>query len=117
MARHVTILGLTELKAALASKAEELRAGSIEAVMMETRATADDARALAPVKTGELRGSIDANSSAMEGTVKATARHATFVEHGTYKDPAQPFMKPAADKARRRIPETAAAIIRKALGA
>lgn len=46
------------------------------------------------VDTGELRDSIRETDDGVE----ATARHAPFVEHGTYKDPPQPFMDPAADE-------------------
>jgi len=113
----VKIEGLGELEAALKLKVAELREGAVAAVAEEVELTANDAESGAPVDTGHLRGSIQRRAGDLEGEVRATARYAAFVEHGTYKDPAQPFMKPAADKARRRFPATAAAIIRKALGA
>ena len=111
-----TILGIPEMNAALARKAEELQAAAKEAVSQEVENIADDARRTAPRKTGALRASIRGDASGLRGTVKATARHATFVEHGTYKDPAQPFMHPAAERARKRFPQVARDIISKALG-
>lgn len=110
------ILGLGKLDAALARKAKELQAAAKEAVGQEVENIADDARRTAPRKTGELRSSIRSDHGGLKGTVKATARYATFVEHGTYKDPAQPFMHPAAERARRRFPQVARDIIAKALG-
>lgn len=46
------------------------------------------------VDEGELRDSIEQEG----GEVRATARHAPFVEFGTYKDAPQPFMGPALDE-------------------
>lgn len=62
---------------------------------------ATDARGRAPVDTGELRDSIAGrviNQNA--GEVVATADHASYVEYGTVKMPAQPYLHPAADAAR-----------------
>lgn len=116
MSKTVKILGLPEMEAAIAAKVAELHAGAIEAVAAEVALVGSDVEDAVPVDTGELKDSVQRESGGLEGSVKATARHAKFVEFGTYKDPAQPYMGPAADKARRRFPATAAAIIRKALG-
>lgn len=69
---------------------------------METIAgdVADDARRAVPVRTGELRRSIyhrvmPAFGGTVTGRVGATARHARFVELGTRKMAAQPFLRPA----------------------
>lgn len=61
-----------------------------------TEAIAEDARRYAPVDTGELRGSIQA-TPAVDGVghVIATADHASYVELGTYKMDAQPYLRPA----------------------
>ena len=113
---ETVILGLPQLEAALAKKAQELQAGAEEAVGREVENIANDARHAAPRRTGELRAGIHSEHAGLSGTVKSTARHSTFVEHGTYKDAAQPFMHPAAERARKRFPQVARDIIAKALG-
>ena len=56
-----------------------------------------DARARAPVATGYLRSSIKSVSTAAgkSADVRADASYAAFVEYGTYKMAAQPFLYPA----------------------
>ena len=110
------IEGLAELNAALNYAAVRARAAAMEALREEVNAIHEDATSGAPVVTGELREGIQREVSGTEGKVSTTARHSTFVEHGTYKDPAQPFMAPAAAKSRARWPLRAASRIRSALG-
>lgn len=73
------------------------------------RKTAKDversAKGLAPVDTGNLKSSIGTSdlramgtSGAIEAEVRATANYATFVELGTSRAAAQPFMGPALGK-------------------
>lgn len=115
----IDIEGLPQLKAALAEKVAELHAASVEAVADEAELLRADAAQHAPkVKTCDLRRSVrvEPGSSELEATVETRLRYATFVEHGTYKDKAQPFMQPASERARKRFPERAAQIIRTALG-
>ncbi len=52
---------------------------------------AEYARRTVPVKSGELKRSIEATGD----TVVATADHAAAVEFGTAKRAAQPYMRPA----------------------
>lgn len=65
------------------------------------RRTADeivrDARSRAPVDTGQLRSSIKAVSleHGKSAEVMADTDYAAFVEFGTYKMAAQPFLTPA----------------------
>jgi HK97 gp10 family phage protein len=95
----------------LAKKLDQLpgkvRDGIRKAVHDETAEVADDMRRGAPELTGALRRSIQAETSAdgLAGTAAATARHATFVEHGTSDTPEQPFALPAAERSRRRFPD------------
>lgn len=117
MPRELALIkGIPELEAALAKKVEELRASNMAAVAEEVRNIEADARERAPRDTGELQDDIVSRAEGLEGTVRSTSRHSIFVEFGTFKDSAQPFMKPAAEKARRRFPARAAAIIKTALG-
>jgi HK97 gp10 family phage protein len=57
------------------------------------RIIAADAERRAPVLTGELRASIGEEG----GEVVATSDHAIFVEYGTRRSKAQPFLRPAKD--------------------
>lgn len=113
---NVTILGLGKLDAALRAKAAELRAGAVAAVAEEVVLIKDDAQERAPRLTGDLEEHIRSGAAGTEGSIRSTSRHAGFMEFGTFKDAAQAYMKPAADKARRRFPKRAADIIRAALG-
>ncbi len=114
--QRVTVVGLPELKTALAATVARLNAGATMAVAEEVNAIRDDARRIAPRDTGDLESHIDAAARGAEGTVKSTSRHAGFVEHGTYKDAAQPYMEPAAQRSRMRAPKRFAEILRTALG-
>jgi HK97 gp10 family phage protein len=72
-----------------------------ESVKTTTDKVASTAQSICPVDTGELRSSIKAEKvSEFEGRVIATAEHAPFVEFGTYKMQAQPFLGPAAEQHR-----------------
>ena len=59
----------------------------------------DGARRLCPVETGDLKTSLSARSEAVaggaEGTVTAGAAHAVYVELGTSRMAARPFLLPA----------------------
>ena len=58
------------------------------------------AKIYAPVDTGNLRNSIgtDLDGDEMGGVVGPTAHYGGYVEFGTSKMGAQPYMNPAADK-------------------
>lgn len=65
---------------------------------------ATDARRLAPVLTGDLRNSIDvlgvSNGVGRVGAGDASVDYAAYVELGTRKMAPQPFLRPAALRAR-----------------
>ena len=63
-------------------------------------AIAADARARAPVRTGQLRASISRAGSGAEARVVARAPHAGYVEYGTARMPARPYLWPAVEAAR-----------------
>lgn len=57
-----------------------------------------NAKQRCPVRTGNLRRSIHykpANPDNLEITIKADADYAAYVELGTYKMAAQPFLEPS----------------------
>jgi HK97 gp10 family phage protein len=77
----------------------------VEAVTEATKMAWADARLNVPVKSGELRDSIeyeveDLAGASTVGTVRAKARYGAFVERGTGKGKAQPYLKPALAAAR-----------------
>jgi HK97 gp10 family phage protein len=104
--QNVTIKGLGDLEKKLRKLPQVVQAAGGRAVKAETEETRDDAKRGAPVLSGELRDSITAEYEAkkLRGRAAATSDHAGFVEHGTEDTPAQPFMQPAAERARRRFP-------------
>lgn len=56
---------------------------------------ADIARGLAPVDTGWMRDNIKAVHLSKYSQVVANAKYSGYVEFGTYKMAAQPYMRPA----------------------
>lgn len=57
-----------------------------------------EAKAIVPVDTGMLKGSITTElEGAHKAVVSANTEYAGYVEDGTYKMAAQPYMRPAAD--------------------
>jgi HK97 gp10 family phage protein len=114
----VTVSGLDELDKRLAELPRVVERGALRAVRVETHDVADDMRANAPVLTGELRQGIqeEVDTKAIEGRAVSTARHTTFVIHGTSDTPADDFMEPAAQRSRARFPKRAQAEVLKELG-
>ena len=58
-----------------------------------------DAKENCPVDTGRLRASITTEIGKLEAEVGTNVEYAQSVEFGTSKQKAQPFMRPALDKA------------------
>lgn len=58
-----------------------------------------DAQRRAPFRTGRLRRSIGSRRTADSVIIEATADYAAYVELGTSKMAAQPFLRPALFKA------------------
>ena len=58
-----------------------------------------EAEKLVPVRTGYLRGSIDATTDGFHCSAEATAEYAEYVEYGTWYMEAQPYFTPALEKA------------------
>ncbi|ROO51463.1 HK97 gp10 family phage protein [Micromonospora sp. Llam0] len=108
MARDTTVqvAGMDLLGRRLDRMPAAVQEGARRAVAAETRETADDMREGAPRDTGALAESVqeEIDAGGLTGRAVATARHATFVEHGTEDTPEQPFAQPAAERARRRFP-------------
>lgn len=75
-----------------------VEANARSAVKSTADSIAQDARARAPVDTGFLKGSIESVSLATgkSAEVRVGAYYGPYVEFGTYKMAAQPFLYPAA---------------------
>jgi len=114
---YVTIKGMPELSRKLKALPEVVMAAGRRAVKAQVEETADDMREGAPFKTGDLRRGINAefNSKKITGRAVSTARHSPFVENGTSDTPAQPFVEPAAIRARQRFPKRVEAELKAAL--
>ncbi len=72
-----------------------------------------EAKQRCPVDTGALRNSIAARKNGLKATVGAgnnNVNYASFVEYGTYKMAAQPFMTPAKEIADRYLKQRLNAI-------
>lgn len=85
---------LPEIEKGMAIKASN-------AVFKATKDVEGWGRAHAPVDTGFLSSSIQGRMSGpLDGVVNAGAEYAVYVEYGTSKMGAQPFMVPAAEAVR-----------------
>lgn len=115
MARKTGIEGLDKLKDALHEASEAARKSAEAAIATECEAVRDDMRRTVPVDTGELRASIRSRPQGLTGEVRATARHALFVEFGTSRTPAHPYGAPAALRSRARLPKRLAATVKTAV--
>jgi len=116
--RHVNIKGLAELEAKLKKLPSLVETAGARAVKGETSDTANDMRRAAPVLSGDLRAGIQEEYDAKTHTGRAvsTADHTQYVVHGTSDTPANDFITPAAERARRRFPDRVRAEIKRELG-
>ena len=88
------------------------------AVRKTTLDIAADAKANAPVDTGNLRNSIHtssagSNAQVAQGVIQADANYSTFVEFGTSRQAPQPFLGPAGDKHLPKLQEAVGQVIGK----
>ncbi len=88
-----------EFTASLALLLAEARVAGEADVNELGEAMAADAAARAPVATGELRDSIHTVKTEGGVDVVVGSDHAIPVEYGTSAAPAQPFLRPAREKA------------------
>lgn len=118
----VTVVGIPRAISRLENLAEREHRAVVEAVAEETEEIAGEMRRDAPVgdrKRGRrgrppLAESVEAVTDGLSGQARATARHAHLVEDGTSSHPAQPFVKPAGERARKRFPQRVTRGIRQA---
>ena len=88
-----------------------------KALTAGANALVSSATATVPVRTGHLRSSISAGqASAEEVEVVAEAEYAAFVELGTSRMSAQPYMKPGIPQATQALVNTALQEIKNVIG-
>ena len=110
----VSIRGLSEAKLKVGGLPTKLERGSAAAVADVVEETTTSAKRNAPVDTRALQNSIKGEVSGTTGTVTTGVDYAPYVEYGTSRSPAQPFMRPAAEEARNRFKRIATNEVRKA---
>lgn len=118
---NVRVQGLDQLKAKLAALPGQIETGGRVAIVESTQAVKQDARRDVPRRTGRLHDAIDAEMeddlNGAVGVDPATADYGEFVEFGTSKMAAQPFMTPAAELERARLPERVRRNVKATIGA
>lgn len=77
-----------------AAKVTELAKLAIAKTALDIEA---DAKVLAPVDTGNLKNSISSEASGLTAEVSASTAYSDYVEYGTSRMNAQPYMGPAFD--------------------
>jgi HK97 gp10 family phage protein len=94
--------------------------GMEQAVSLALEASAllveGQAKALAPVDTGNLRNSITHEVEGQEAKVGTNVEYAPFVELGTSKQAAQPYLNPALEQNKGNIKRIFADAIKKGVG-
>jgi len=104
----------------MGQKAEEVLAKAAEA---GGRVALSEARRRCPVKTGRLRASLTLTQG-RKTPARANVRiehgrkeyYGKFVELGTRKQPARPFLRPAVDENKKRVSEAVTEEIGRAVG-
>ena len=66
---------------------------------------AGEAKTRTPVNTGRLRNSIEYRVTEDDAIIGTNVEYAPYVEYGTSRMRAQPYLRPALDENRRRINE------------
>ncbi|HYG66098.1 MAG TPA: HK97-gp10 family putative phage morphogenesis protein [Anaeromyxobacteraceae bacterium] len=104
MSVTIEVQGASRLQSLLGRLSGRIAAAVAEETLAGAEAVAREAKALAPVDTGRLRASIEAlREGRTSAVVVARAPYAAFVEYGTRRMAAQPFMRPAAQRARAEV--------------
>jgi HK97 gp10 family phage protein len=94
----VTIQGLAELNALLSGLPMAIQRIFQRVGSWYAKAVYDEANSRVPVRTGRLKRSIGQTLSMVEIRIFATAPYAAFVNFGTYRMPARPFLTEPAER-------------------
>lgn len=104
MAIRIHVEGVQETITQLAQSAEKIQQGIAKGVAEGGKIVEANAKSLCPVSTeetrpggphGELRASILSEASGNTAVIGTNKEYAIYVEFGTYKMAAQPYMVPA----------------------
>lgn len=89
----ISIGGVDELLAALDALGDvsALENGLAQAAHL----VEEEAKAMCPVRTGNLRSSITSSADGLHAEVGTDCPYAAFVEFGTYRSAAKPYLVPA----------------------
>lgn len=98
----VTVKGLSSLEAKLKRLNPMTHAAIVRGVALAAAKVEGDAKTIVPVDTGHLRASISSNShstaNGAEAEVSTNVEYAAYVEFGTSRQKAQPYLHPALQK-------------------
>lgn len=101
---NVTWSGLDSLMEQLGTTAAKTIEAAASAMKLTTGQVQATAKQVAPKRTGYMANNISVEpvkktATSVTGTVNAKADYSSFVEFGTYKMSAEPFMRPAVSAA------------------
>lgn len=104
----VELTGLKALARQLSVTEEQITAAAKKTVQESAEAVRNRAKDLVPVDSGRLQRAINVSysSDGLSAEVKNTnnqAYYGQFIEFGTSRRPARPFMTPAAEQERRKL--------------
>lgn len=112
----VVVKGISQLQAKLKKLTPEVEAAAKRGVYKAGLKVEGDAKMLAPVDTGALRGSIQTNQGAgISAAVTTSLEYAPHQEFGTSKMKAQPYLRPALNKNKSNAQKIVSSEIRKAI--
>jgi HK97 gp10 family phage protein len=94
------VIGVAQISLKLESVSREIILKALDKLWISGNKIADTAREIVPVDTGTLRDSIVAETPVMTGNeircvISANTYYAIYVEMGTWKMAARPYLKPA----------------------
>lgn len=91
------VTGKKKVEKEMVQKMEDLKEQAKDILEMNAYEYEGTAKRLVPVDTGKLRASIKTEGNADRTSFKVTANthYAGYVEYGTHKQKAQPYMGPA----------------------
>lgn len=101
MGRHIDTSEVRALALDLAKAPGKVQRRASQAIRKTAHDIEADAKALAPVDTGNLRNSIGSEVGLLEAEIGPTAEYGGYVEEGTSRMAPQPYLRPAYD---RRVP-------------
>lgn len=101
---NVTWTGLSSLMEEIGTTAAETIEAATSAMKITTGQVQATAKQVAPKRTGYMANNISVEpvkktATSVTGTVNAKADYSSFVEFGTYKMAAEPFIRPAVNAA------------------